>query len=84
MITDCLSLPLSGFDSDICWVLPVQIVVITMIALALSEDSISKRAHRDTIIESLAQLPESTRKARHCCSEAVSLLWQCRTSFQGT
>ncbi len=35
-----------------------------MIALALSEDSISKRAHRDTIIESLAQLPESTRKAR--------------------
>ena len=44
--------------------LTLQIVVITMIALALSEDSISKRAQRDVIIESLAQLPESTRKVR--------------------
>ncbi len=38
-----------------------------MIALALSEDSISKRVHRDVIIESLAQLPENTRKVRHVC-----------------
>ena len=39
-----------------------QIVVITMIALALSEDSLSKRAKRDEIIESL---PDKIRQFRH-------------------
>ena len=51
------------FDRDVS----LQIVVITMIALALSEDSISKRGQRDVIIESLARLPENTRKVRHVC-----------------
>ena len=45
-----------------------------MIALALSEDSISKRAQRDAIIESLAQLPDNTRKVRHCCPKLSALL----------
>ena len=48
-----------------------------MIALALSEDSISKRAQRDSIIESLARLPEQTRKARCCLCGAEPLLQQC-------
>lgn len=41
-----------------------QIVVITMIALALSEDSLSKRAKRDEIIGSLAALPDKIRQVR--------------------
>ena len=49
-----------------------------MIALALSEDSISKRAHRDVIIESLAQLPESTRKVRDVT--AISRHYTCLQS----
>jgi glucosamine--fructose-6-phosphate aminotransferase (isomerizing) len=39
-----------------------QIVAITMVALALSEDSIAQREHRDSIIESLACLPDSIRE----------------------
>lgn len=39
-----------------------QIVVLTMVALAISEDSISKRARRDDIIEGLRQLPDAIRK----------------------
>lgn len=39
-----------------------QIVVITMMALALSADSIAKRAQRDEIIDSLAQLPDKLRQ----------------------
>lgn len=34
-----------------------QIVAITMMALVLSEDAISKRQRRDEIIDSLCQLP---------------------------
>jgi hypothetical protein len=33
-----------------------------MVALALSEDSITQRDHRETIIESLAELPNSIRE----------------------
>lgn len=50
-----------------------QIVVITMMALALSEDSISKRDLRDEIIDSMAQLPDKIRqvgivgKVLGCC-----------------
>lgn len=40
----------------------LQIVAITMVALALSEDSIAQRNHRDTIIESLTCLPDSIRE----------------------
>ena len=34
-----------------------QIVAITMMALVLSEDTISKRSRRDEIIDSLCNLP---------------------------
>lgn len=40
-----------------------QIVAITMMALALSEDSISKRELRDQIIDSLNELPSAIRIA---------------------
>ncbi|KAL4452541.1 hypothetical protein ABPG75_008203 [Micractinium tetrahymenae] len=40
-----------------------QIAVITMMALALSEDSISKRDKRNAIIDGLAELPEKIRQA---------------------
>jgi glutamine---fructose-6-phosphate transaminase (isomerizing) len=38
-----------------------QILCITMIALALSEDSITKRERRDQIIDELGQLPGKVR-----------------------
>ena len=40
-----------------------QIVAITMLALALSDDSISRRATRDAIIDGLKDLPEAVKKA---------------------
>lgn len=40
-----------------------QIVVITMIALALSADSLSKQVVRDDIIVSLLELPNKVRQA---------------------
>ena len=40
-----------------------QIVVITMVALALSEDSIAKRDLRDDIIDSCGRLPDAIRAA---------------------
>lgn len=39
-----------------------QIVVITMMALALSEDSIAKRGLRDDIIDCMATLPDKLRQ----------------------
>ncbi len=39
-----------------------QIVAITMMALVLSEDQISKRMRRDEIIDSLCMLPDATKK----------------------
>ena len=39
-----------------------QIVVITLMALALSEDSISRRQLRDEIIDSMALLPDKIRQ----------------------
>ena len=39
-----------------------QIVAITMLALALSDDSISRRKARDKIIDGLAELPDVVRK----------------------
>lgn len=45
-----------------------QMVAITMMALALSEDSIAKRPKRDAIIDALGALPDALRKVRggHC------------------
>lgn len=40
----------------------MQIIALTMVALALSEDSIAQRDHREAIIESLADLPNSIRE----------------------
>jgi glucosamine 6-phosphate synthetase-like amidotransferase/phosphosugar isomerase protein len=40
-----------------------QIVCVTMMALALAEDSISKRGRRDEIISALAELPDKIRRA---------------------
>lgn len=40
-----------------------QIVAVTMMALALSEDSIGKRDQRDAIIDGLAALPDRIRQA---------------------
>jgi glucosamine--fructose-6-phosphate aminotransferase (isomerizing) len=40
-----------------------QIVAITMMALVLSEDAISKRCRRDEIIDSLMNLPDAVRRA---------------------
>ena len=40
-----------------------QIVAITMMALVLSEDAISKRQRRDEIIDSLCQLPGAPHAA---------------------
>ena len=53
-----------------------QMVAITMMALALSEDSIAKRPKRDAIIDALGALPDALRKVR-------SLLWpkECVTKW---
>ena len=39
-----------------------QMVVITMMALALSEDSIAKRPKRDAVIDALGTLPAKLRR----------------------
>ncbi len=41
-----------------------QMVVITMMALALSEDSIAKRPKRDAVIDALGTLPAKLRRVR--------------------
>jgi len=49
-----------------------QIVAITMMALVLSEDAISKRQRRDEIIDSLCQLPGACQDAAgHGCASQV-------------
>ena len=40
-----------------------QIVAITMMALVLSEDAISKRQRRDEVIDSLCNLPGGCRRS---------------------
>jgi glucosamine--fructose-6-phosphate aminotransferase (isomerizing) len=50
-----------------------QIAAITMMALALSEDSISKREQRDGIIEGLAELPDKIRQALALDGEMCAL-----------
>ena len=42
-----------------------QMVVITMMALALSEDSIAKRPKRDAVIDALGTLPAKLRRVSH-------------------
>lgn len=41
-----------------------QMVVITMMALALSEDSIAKRPKRDAVIDALGTLPSKLRRVK--------------------
>ncbi|KAK9819951.1 hypothetical protein WJX72_004305 [[Myrmecia] bisecta] len=53
-----------------------QMVTLTMVALALSEDSIAKRARRDEIIDSLGQLPEKVREVLLLDTEMRSLAQQ--------
>ena len=53
-----------------CFCTSAQIVALTMVALALSEDSITQRDHRETIIESLADLPN---RIREVCSTLCTL-----------
>eukprot|EP00884_Botryococcus_braunii_P022432 jgi/Botrbrau1/8873/Bobra.50_2s0029.1 len=50
-----------------------QMVAITMMALALSEDSISKRAQRDEIMDGLGRLPEKVREVLKLDSDIMAL-----------
>ncbi len=50
-------------------------VAITMMALALCEDSIRLRARRDTIIDSLGTLPDKIREVQH--GTYVHVCWTC-------
>jgi nucleoside-triphosphatase THEP1 len=45
----------------------LQIICITMMALALAEDSISKRERRDLIIDELGKLPEKMKTFMKVC-----------------
>lgn len=51
-----------------------QMVVITMMALALSEDSIAKRPKRDAVIDALGTLPSKLRRVSHACMLAAAAL----------
>ena len=51
-----------------------QMVVITMMALALSEDSIAKRPKRDAVIDALGTLPAKLRRVSCCSALCVCLL----------
>lgn len=54
-----------------------QMVVITMMALALSEDSIAKRPKRDAVIDALGTLPSKLRRVSPhpccCCRQSLPL-----------
>lgn len=50
-----------------------QIVAITMLALALSDDSISHRAARDAIIDGLAGLPDAVKKTLSLDKQMLAL-----------
>ncbi len=72
----------------------LQILCITMMALALAEDCISKREHRDQIIDELGQLPGKVgawsavlplafwRACSTICT-APSAAWYCHTKHLG-
>ena len=49
-----------------------QMVAITMMALALSEDSITRRAKRDAIIDGLGRLPDTLRQVPSHSSRVAS------------
>ena len=51
-----------------------QMVAITMMALALSEDSITRRAKRDAIIDGLGRLPDTLRQVRISCGLIASCI----------
>lgn len=48
-----------------------QMVVITMMALALSEDSIAKRPKRDAVIDALGTLPAKLRRVSNCQADCL-------------
>jgi hypothetical protein len=51
----------------------MQMVALTMMALALSEDSIRLRARRNDVINALGALPEHIREVRCCFPHAISV-----------
>ena len=52
-----------------------QMVAITMMALALSEDSIARRSKRDAIIDGLGRLPDTIREVRAGRAQPCWLTW---------
>ena len=46
-------------------------VALTMMALALSEDSIRLRSKRNSIIDALGVLPDQIREVRQCASSVL-------------
>ncbi len=50
-----------------------QMVALTMMALALSEDSIRLRARRNDIIDALGSLPDQIREARSLVQNPYTL-----------
>jgi hypothetical protein len=58
----------------------MQMVALTMMALALSEDSIRLRPKRNGIIDALGVLPDQIREVRQGTSSPVPsswLVWLC-------
>lgn len=51
-----------------------QMVVITMMALALSEDSIAKRPKRDAVIDALGTLPAKLRRVSSRASPVLCVV----------
>ena len=54
-----------------------QMVVITMMALALSEDSIAKRPKRDAVIDALGTLPSKLRRVSHHLPAVAAICCPC-------
>ena len=59
------------------------IIVILMMALALSEDSICKRPLRDRIIDQLSQLPDKIRTVGSLLHHFFSIMYRGKSTDQG-
>lgn len=59
-----------------------QIVVITMMALALSEDSIAKRPKRDAVIDALGTLPAKLRRVSSRVLIFCKLIWSFKQCYK--
>jgi glucosamine 6-phosphate synthetase-like amidotransferase/phosphosugar isomerase protein len=55
-----------------------QIVAITLLALVMAEDSVSRKRKYDAVVSALRHLPDSVRKVRSPCSSVGS-----QTAFLG-